>query len=225
MSSARAPVTNLPSLIRYLSRFVPTCLSVKWYWQSFRHRSRSSVRVPSWGHTWPRLTRSLPSVRHCMMFSCRLAGSSVSVMPVDVDWRRKKKCLFFFLVFFLECCFTSYQNWIFPEVPASYFFDLYVVQLLLPLHDVLHAVHPDVDVAHQHGLAHVLNQAAQRHVEHLKQLLDGPHVLLVIQDCGECRDVKPTERTNTVVWTRPEAAIIKLNIFEQGSCNRFCGTT
>lgn len=78
------------------------------------------------------------------------------------------------------------------EVTASYFFDLYVVQLLLPLHDVLHAVHPDVDVAHQHGLAHVLNQAAQRHVEHLKQLLDGPDVLLVIQDCGERRDVKPT---------------------------------
>lgn len=80
--------------------FQPTCLSVKWYWQSFFHRSRSSVRVPSSGHTWPRLTRSLPSVRHCMMFSCRLAGRSVSAMPVDVGWsRRKKKMCFFFLFF------------------------------------------------------------------------------------------------------------------------------
>lgn len=35
--------------------------------------------------------------------------------------------------------------------------DLDVVQLLLPLHDVLHAVHPDIDVAHQDRLAHVLN--------------------------------------------------------------------
>lgn len=67
------------------------------------------------------------------------------------------------------------------EVQASHFFDLDVVQLLLPLYDVLHAVHPDVDVAHQHGFAHVLNEAAQRHVEHLKQLFDGPDVLLVIQ--------------------------------------------
>lgn len=78
------------------------------------------------------------------------------------------------------------------EVIASYFFDLDVVQLLLPLHDVLHAVHPDVDVAHQHGLAHVLNEAAQRHVEHLKQLFDGPDVLLVVQYWGEWRDWTPT---------------------------------
>lgn len=99
MSSAGAPVTNLPTPIRYLFWLAPTCLSVKWYWQSLLHRSRSSVRVPSWGHTWPRLTRSLPSVRHCMMCSCRLAGSSVSIMPVDVDWRRKKKCLFCFREF------------------------------------------------------------------------------------------------------------------------------
>lgn len=113
----------------------------------------------------------------------------------------------------------------FSDVTPSYFSDLDVVQLLLPLHDVLHAVHPDVDVAHQHGLAHVLNQAAQRHVEHLKQLLDGPDVLLVVQDCGGRRDVKPTERTHTVVWTHAEAAIIKPNIFERGSCDRFRGTT
>lgn len=63
------------------------CLSVKWYWQSFFHSSRSSVRAPSSGHTWPKLTRSLPSDRRCMMFSCRLMGSSVRVMPVDVGWR------------------------------------------------------------------------------------------------------------------------------------------
>lgn len=79
------------TLIRYCSWFLPTCLSAKWYWQSFLHRSRSSVRLPSSGHAWPRLTRSLPSVRHCMMFSCRLAGSSVSFMPVEVGWRRRKK--------------------------------------------------------------------------------------------------------------------------------------
>lgn len=60
--------------------------------------------------------------------------------------------------------------------------DLDAVQLLLPLHDVLHAVHPDVDVPHQDGLAHVLNKRAQRDVQHLEQLLDGTNVLLVIQD-------------------------------------------
>lgn len=69
-----------------------------------------------------------------------------------------------------------------PEVAAPHSFNLDVVQLLLPLHDVLHAVHPDVDVAHQDRLAHVLDEAAQRHVERLKQLLDGPEVLLVIQN-------------------------------------------
>lgn len=36
-----------------------------------------------------------------------------------------------------------------------------VVQLLLPLQDVLHAVHPHVDVSHQDRLAHVLNQTTQ----------------------------------------------------------------
>lgn len=60
--------------------------------------------------------------------------------------------------------------------------DLDVVQLLLPLHDVLHAVHPDVDVPHQDGLAHVLNKPTQRDVEHLEQLLDGTNVLLVIEN-------------------------------------------
>lgn len=61
---------------------------MKWYWQSFFHSRRSSARVPSSGHTWPRLTRSLPSVSRCMMFSCRVAGRSVSVIPVDAGWRR-----------------------------------------------------------------------------------------------------------------------------------------
>lgn len=113
-----------------------------------------------------------------MMFSCRLAGRSVSAMPVDVGWRRRRE----------EREKRAGQVRKAPspgseasEGTASHPFDLDVVQLLLPLHDVLHAVHPDVDVAHQHGLAHVLNQAAQRQVEHLEQLLDGPDVLLVIQ--------------------------------------------
>lgn len=69
-----------------------------------------------------------------------------------------------------------------PEVATPHSFNLDVVQLLLPLHDVLHAVHPDVDVAHEDRLAHVLDEAAQRHIERLKQLLDGPEVLLVIQN-------------------------------------------
>lgn len=70
--------------------FLHACLSVKWYWQSLFHSSRSSVRAPRSGHTWPRLTRSLPSDRHCMMFNCRLAGRSVSVMPVDVGWKEQR---------------------------------------------------------------------------------------------------------------------------------------
>lgn len=60
--------------------------------------------------------------------------------------------------------------------------DLDVVQLLLPLQDVVHAVDPDVDVPHQHRLAHVLNEAAQRHVQRLQQLFDGTDVLLVIEN-------------------------------------------
>lgn len=72
-------------------KFLHACLSVKWYWQSFFHSSRSSVRVPSSGHTWPRLTRSLPSERRCMMFSCRLTGRSVRVMPVFVGWKRDER--------------------------------------------------------------------------------------------------------------------------------------
>lgn len=39
-----------------------------------------------------------------------------------------------------------------------------VVQLLLPLQDVLHSVYPDVDVPHQHRLAHVLNEPTQRDI-------------------------------------------------------------
>lgn len=62
--------------------------------------------------------------------------------------------------------------------------DLDVVQPLLPLQDVLHAVHPDVDVPHQDGLAHVLNKTAQRDVQRLQQLFDRTNVLLVIEDCG-----------------------------------------
>lgn len=68
------------------------------------------------------------------------------------------------------------------EGDESHPVDLDVIQLLLPLQDILHAVHPDVDVPHQDGLAHVLNQTTQRHVERLQQLLDGSKVLLVIED-------------------------------------------
>lgn len=60
--------------------------------------------------------------------------------------------------------------------------DLDVVQLLLPLHDVLHTAHPGVYVPHQDRLAHVLNKTAQRDVERLQQLLDGTNVLLVIKN-------------------------------------------
>lgn len=67
----------------------------------------------------------------------------------------------------------------------SYPVDLDAVQLLLPLQDVLHAVNPHVDVPHQDGLAHVLDEGAQGHVERLQQLLDGTNVLLVVQDCGQ----------------------------------------
>lgn len=66
--------------------------------------------------------------------------------------------------------------------PDAYPVDLDVVQLLLPLQDVLHAVQPGVDVPHQDGLAHVLNETTQRDVERLQQLLDGPNVLLVIEN-------------------------------------------
>lgn len=64
----------------------------------------------------------------------------------------------------------------------SYPVDLDVVQPLLPLHDVLHAMHPGVDVPHQDRLAHVLYKTTQRDVERLQQLLDGPDVLLVIEN-------------------------------------------
>ena len=66
----------------------------------------------------------------------------------------------------------------YPQCPHPV--DLDVVQLLLPLQDVLHAVDPDVDVSYQNRLPHVLDQAAKRHVQALEQLLDGTHVLLVI---------------------------------------------
>lgn len=92
--------------------------------------------------------------------------------------KKKKKWFYFFKITSVASHSTRTEL---SEVGASYSFDLDAVQLLLPLHDVLHAVHPDVDVAHQHRLAHVLNEAAQRHVEHLEQLFDGPNVLLVIQ--------------------------------------------
>lgn len=64
----------------------------------------------------------------------------------------------------------------------AYPVDLDVVQLLLPLHDVLHAMHPDVNVPHQDRFAHVLNMTTQRDVERLQQLLDRTNILLVIEN-------------------------------------------
>lgn len=73
-------------------------------------------------------------------------------------------------------------------------------------------MHPDVDVAHQDRLAHVLHEAAQRHVERVKQLLDGPNVLLVIQNCGGRKDLKP----------HPKAATTKLETFVGGESVTGC---
>lgn len=46
--------------------------------------------------------------------------------------------------------------------------DLDVVQLLLPVQNRLHAIHPHVNVANQHRLADSLDQCAQRRVEGLQ---------------------------------------------------------
>ncbi|KAG7229429.1 hypothetical protein INR49_012820 [Caranx melampygus] len=62
--------------------------------------------------------------------------------------------------------------------------DLDVVQLLLPLQDVLHAVHPDVNVPNQDRFAHVLNKTTQRDIQLLQQFFDRSDVLLVIENCG-----------------------------------------
>lgn len=66
-----------------------TCLSVKWYWQSFFHSSRSSLSTCRSGATWPRLTRSLPSLSRCMMFNCKQSGRSVKVVPLKAGWEKK----------------------------------------------------------------------------------------------------------------------------------------
>lgn len=68
-----------------------TCLSVKWYWQSFFHSSRSSLSTCRSGATWPRLTRSLPSLSRCMMFNCKHKGRSVKVVPLKAGWKRQTK--------------------------------------------------------------------------------------------------------------------------------------
>lgn len=65
-----------------------TCRSVKWYWQSFFHSSRSSLSTCSSGATCPRLTRSLPSVSRCMMFNCKHNGRSVKVIPLKAGWKK-----------------------------------------------------------------------------------------------------------------------------------------
>lgn len=66
-----------------------TCLSVKWYWHSFFHSSRSSLSTWRSGATWPRLTRSLPSLSLCMMFNCKHNGRSVKVVPLKAGLKRK----------------------------------------------------------------------------------------------------------------------------------------
>lgn len=58
-----------------------------------------------------------------------------------------------------------------PAGPA-YPGDLNVVQLLLPVQDRLHPVHPHVDVPDQHALADPLHQRAQGRVEGLEQFPD-----------------------------------------------------
>lgn len=65
-----------------------TCLSVKWYWHSFFHSSLSSLSTWRSGATWPRLTRSLPSLSRCMMFSCKHNGRSVRVVPLKAGCKR-----------------------------------------------------------------------------------------------------------------------------------------
>lgn len=47
--------------------------------------------------------------------------------------------------------------------------DLNVVQLLLPVEDTLHPVHPHVDVSNQYRLADPLNQSTEGSVEGLQQ--------------------------------------------------------
>lgn len=66
-----------------------TCLSVKWYWHSFFHSSLSSLSTWRSGATWPRLTRSRPSLSRCMMFSCKHNGRSVNVVPLKAGWKRQ----------------------------------------------------------------------------------------------------------------------------------------
>lgn len=66
-----------------------TCRSEKWYWQSFFHSSRSSLSTCRSGATWPRLTRSRPSLSRCMMFSCRHKGRSVKVRPLKAGCGEK----------------------------------------------------------------------------------------------------------------------------------------
>lgn len=67
----------------------PTCRSEKWYWQSFFHKSRSSLSTCRSGATWPRLTRSRPSLSLCMIFSCKHKGRSVKVRPLKAGCREK----------------------------------------------------------------------------------------------------------------------------------------
>lgn len=64
---------------------------------------------------------------------------------------------------------------------ASYRRHLQVLQLLLPGEDRLQPARPDVDVAHQHGLAHAADQGAEGGAQVLQEVFDQPRVLVVVE--------------------------------------------
>lgn len=65
---------------------------------------------------------------------------------------------------------------------SLYLWDLQVVELLLPLEDVVDAGQPHVDVAHQDAPANVDGQTIQCQAQVLQQLLDQARVVLVLYD-------------------------------------------
>lgn len=69
---------------------------------------------------------------------------------------------------------------------STYLWDLQVVELLLPLDDVVDPGEPDVDVAHQDTPAGVDGQTLQRQAQVLQQLLDQARVVLVLYDWWWC---------------------------------------
>ena len=63
-----------------------------------------------------------------------------------------------------------------------YLGDLQVVELLLPLENVLQSAQPDVDVAHEDTSANVDGQILQSHVQVLQQVLDQARIVVVLED-------------------------------------------